>query len=344
MRIGFPASFLLHGGILAWALISLEHAKPFKPPEPEPVEVAIITEDGLTRLKQGDRNAKQLEAALSPPAPDSKAVKETPKPKPPEPKAPPPPAEEVKAEPPTPEPPKPEPKADPIADKLAMLPPEPPQPEGPTPEELARQQAEKKAAELKKQQEAAKKAADEKKRKDDLKKKQDDAKKAAELKKKLEDAKKLPKPDDFEAEMAKALQDKDPNKHTPPPPGGTQQALGKKGPTAGAPEGHDTVLTASQGKLLGSQMKRQVTKCWNINSGADGVDKIRIEVEVRFNPDGRIAAEPRVVSRGTGPLYADMSNSALRALKQCQPYDLPKDLYKGGWDFMIVEFDPSRMF
>ena len=116
MRFGLPFSLLLHGGVLAWALVVLERTPPFKPPEPEPVEVAIITEDGLTRLTQGDRNAKQLEAAPAKPAPDSKAVKETPKVKPPEAQAPPP--EVAKVEPPPkPEPPKP----DPIAEKLAML-------------------------------------------------------------------------------------------------------------------------------------------------------------------------------------------------------------------------------
>ena len=90
MRIGLPVSFFLHAGLMAWALISLERVQPLKAPEPEPVEVAMITEDGLTRLRQGDRNSKQLEAAPAPPAPDTKAVKEPPKPTPPPPAATPP--------------------------------------------------------------------------------------------------------------------------------------------------------------------------------------------------------------------------------------------------------------
>ena len=337
MRFGLPVSFLLHGGILAWALITLERTPPFKPPEPEPVEVAIISEDGLTRLRQGDRNAKQLEAAPAPPAPDSKAVKEPPKPKPPEPKAPPPPAEEVKVEPPKPEPPKP----DPITEKLAMLPPEP---VGPTPEEVARLEAEKKAADDKKRQDAAKKAADEKKKRDDLKKKQDEAKRLADLKKRQEEAKKAAEPDDFEAEMQKALKDNDPTKRTPPPPGGTQQALGKKGPTAGAPEGRDTQLTASQGALLGSLIKQAVSKCWNINSGVEGIDKIVVKLEVHLRPDGRLVQPPRVVNSMPGPLFADTANSAMRAVVQCEPYNFPQELYKGGWDQAIWTFDPRRMF
>jgi len=145
--------------------------------------------------------------------------------------------------------------------------------------------------------------------------------------------------------MQKALKDNDPRKRAPQPSGSqVAQASNVKGPLAGAPEGKDTRLTASQASLLGSLMKKQVQRCWNINAGADGIDKIKVEIEVKLGPDGRIQGQPRVVSRGSGPLYADMADSAMRALLQCQAYDLPKDLYKGGWDHMIVDFDPSRMF
>lgn len=347
MQFELPTSMLLHGGLIAWALIGFNEVKPFKPPEPEPVEVAIISEDGLTRLMQGDRTAKQLQAALAKPAPPSPAVKETPKAKPPEPTPPPPPP----PEPAKVEPPPPPPKA------AEAPPPPPPKPPEPQKDEIA-ELALKAEAEAQRKAEAAKKAADEKKRlddlkkkqeadkkrRDDLKKKQDEAKKLADAKRKQDEAKKKPA-DDFFEDMQKALQDKDPRKRAPQPSGSqVAQANAPKGPQAGAPEGKDTKLTASEAGLLGSMMKRQVTRCWNINSGADGVDRVRVEIEVRLSADGRIAAQPRVVSRGSGPLYADMADSAMRALVQCQPYDLPKHLYKGGWDFMIVEFDPSRMF
>jgi colicin import membrane protein len=65
---------------------------------------------------------------------------------------------------------------------------------------------------------------------------------------------------------------------------------------------------------------------------------------VRLRPDGRLIQEPRVINSGVGPLFADAANSAVRALVQCEPYDLPRDLYEGGWDHMVVTFDPQRMF
>ncbi len=347
MRFSLPVSALLHGGLIAWALVGLQEVKPFKPPEPEPVEVAMITEDGLTRLRQGDRNSKNLEAAPAKIAPPSQAVKETPKAKPPEPAPPPPPPppEPAKVEPPPP-PPKPEPPkaAEPRKDEIAAL---ALQAEA---EAQAKAEAERKAAEERKRQEELKRRQEaEKKRRDELKKKQDEQKRLAELKRKADEAKKKQSEESFEDLMQKALKDNDPRKRAPQP-GGPQVAAAPsnvKGPLAGAPEGRDTKLTASEANLLGSLMKKQVARCWNISAGADGVDKIRIEVEVRLSPDGRIQGQPRVVSRGTGPLYADMADSAMRALIQCQApngYDLPKHLYKGGWDHMIVEFDPTRMF
>jgi colicin import membrane protein len=352
--LSLPASALLHGGLLAWAIIGFQETKPFKPIEPEPVEVAIITEDGLTRLRQGDRNAKNLEAAPAKAAPPSQAVKETPKAKPPEPTPPPPPPPEpAKIEPPPPPPPK--------AAEAPPPPPPPPKPPEPAKDEIAelalkaeaeakaeaqrKADAERKAAEerkrlddLKKRQEA------EKKKRDDLKKKQDELKRLAEAKRRAEEAKKKPS-DDFFDDMQKALKDNDPRKRAPQPSGAqVAQASNVKGPLAGAPEGRDTRLTTSEANLLGSMMKRQVSRCWNISSGAEGVDRIKIEIEVKLGPDGRIQGQPKVVSRGTGPLYSDMADSAMRALIQCQAYDLPKHLYKGGWDHMIVDFDPSRMF
>lgn len=346
MRFSLPSSMLLHGGLLAWALVGFQDVKPFKPAEPEPVEVAIISEDGLVRLRQGDRNAKNLEAAVAKEAPPSQAVKETPRAKPPEPTPPPPPPPEpAKVEPPPPPvakvepPPKPaEPQKDEIAE-LALKAEAEAQAQAQALAEAQRKaEAERKRLEdLKKRQEA------EKKKRDELKKKQDEQKKLAELKRQ-EEAKKKPS-DDFFDDMQKALKDNDPTKRAPQPSGAqVAQASNVKGPLAGAPEGKDTRLTASQASLLGSLMKKQVQRCWNINAGADGIDKIKVEIEVKLGPDGRIQGQPRVVSRGSGPLYADMADSAMRALLQCQAYDLPKDLYKGGWDHMIVDFDPSRMF
>lgn len=350
MRLSLPASALLHGGLLAWALIGLSEVKPFKPPEPEPVEVAIITEDGLTRLRQGDRNAKNLEAAPAKAAPPSQAVKETPKAKPPDPTPPPPPPPEpVKVEPPPPPPPR-------VAE-----PPPPPKPPEPKKDEIAelalkaeaeaaaaaaaKAEAERKAAEEAKRQEALKKKQeDDRKRREALKKKQDEQKRLADLKRKQEEAKKKPSEDFFE-DMQKALKDNDPRKRAPQPSGAqVAQASNVKGPLAGAPEGRDTQLTASQGALLGSLIKRAVQPCFNVDGGADGVKEIVVRVAVQLRPDGQLAATPKLMERRPGPLFDAVADAAMRAVHRCGPYSFPPELYKGGWENSVWRFAPGEMF
>jgi colicin import membrane protein len=345
---GLTVSTVLHSSILAWALVSFGATPPLKTPDPEPVEVALISPDELVRLRQGDRNAKILEAAPETKPQPEVAKQEAPKPKPPPP-APPPAAEP----PPPPEPKAAEPPKDPIADKIAALPPEAPQaaPPPPPPEpdrialQIAAEEARRKAEEAQRakaeaEAKAKARAEAEAKRKKELAEKK--RREEAERKRREAEA----KAKQFDADRIAALIDKSPEKRGAPPaaPANPAPAAKAKGPTAGAPEGRDTRLTASQASMIGVMMRQAVSRCWNINAGADGIDKIVVDVNVRLKPDGYLDGEPRLAGSGSGALYASAAASALRALKQCEPYELPKELYRGGWDHMVVTFDPSKMF
>lgn len=367
MYVGLTISLTAHVMLLGWALISFQATPPLKIPEPEPVEVALITNDDLVRLTRGDRSSKKLKTRAAEQvekAPVKKAAKK--------------PVVKAVQPPPSAEPP-PAPKPDDIAKKLASL--EPPKPAGPTLEELAAKAAKEAAAEKQKAVEKAaaelalKKAAEEEKKKkaDAEKKKKAEAekkRKAAEAKRRKAEAEKKrkqrlkakrarerklaakrrrererKKKQSFEGRMA-ALLNKVPDAKAPlagsPDPNNDRKL--PRGAQAGAPEGRDTRLTASQASLLGSIMKREVARCWNINSGLEGIDRIVVEVEIRLRPDGRLDGQPKVVSRGGGAIFQDAANNAMRALVQCEPYNLPKQFYKGGWDHMVVKFDPQKMF
>ena len=118
-------------------------------------------------------------------------------------------------------------------------------------------------------------------------------------------------------------------------------------PVASAPEHRGSQLTASQRSLIGVMMKRAVSRCWNINSGLEGIDRIVIEVEVKLTRDGRLQQTPQVTNSVKGiywPPFNEAAASAVRALTECQPYELPLKLYEGGWDHMIITFDPQQMF
>lgn len=363
MYVGLTISICLHLGLLAWAVVSFAETKPHKPPQPEPVAVAIITPDDLVRLRKGDRSSKKLETRPAKQSTQSKAKKPARKP-----------VKTVKR-PPVKTPPQ----KDPIADKLASL----AEPKV-DPAEAARKaaaarakaQAEAKAkaqaeaerkraalaakrkaeAEAKAKAEAAakakaearKKAAAERKRKAEAERKRKAAaerkrKAAAERKRKLAEEKKRKA---FDPGKISALLNKIPDSQAAP--AGSWQTDAKPnlptGAAAGAPEGKDTRLTASEVSMIAVMMKSATARCWNINSGLEGAAQLVVDVEVRLREDGSIDGTPRVTNMRSDPAFRDAADSAMRALIQCAPYDLPRKFYKGGWDHMVVTFDPQRMF
>lgn len=346
MRLGLPVSLVLHGALLAWALVTIHSIPPLKLPEPEPVEVSIVTPDALVRLRQGDREAKQREAEAKESPLKEPPKKETPKrivpPTPPPPAAaePPPPPPEAKAEPP-PKPPEP-PKPDPIAEQLAK--PEPAPDPGPTPEEkLALEQkleAERKAEEQRKQAELKKKQ-DEELRKKQLAAEAARKKKAEEEKKRREaEAKKK----QFDSQRMAELLNKLPDDRAPPagaptPPLTPTRA---RGPVAGAPEGRDSQLTANQQSMLGMLINKTYSSQWDISCGSDGVDQIVVKVAVSIKPDGHLAQPPRVMNQIAGELFRLMADAALRAVQKADPVAFPPDLYKGGWDSFVINFDARQ--
>jgi len=273
VHFGLIISLCLHAAVLGWAVLNISTLEPLSVAEPEPIAVDLVTPGEVTKLRLGSRSAKQLQAqpkesprpdiakkeapkptpvatAPPPPAPEPAApAKEDPKPEPP--KAEPPP----KVVPPAP-PPVPEPSKDPVADKLAALPPEP-QAAPPVPaleeqkklDELMKEQQrqaeeqQKKLEEERRQVEEEKKKLEEEKKKieeeakkveekrqqeeeerrqAELKKKQEEEKrrKEAELKKKREEEKRRKEAEakkKFDADKISALLNKMPDKGAPRP-------------------------------------------------------------------------------------------------------------------------------
>jgi len=341
---GFITSFIGHALLLAYALLSF-HEQPLDLPTVIPIEATIVTPSELTRLKQGDPNAKQLEAkAKEEPPPEETSKKEADKPNPvvaPPPAAEPPPPEPEKSEPKKAEPP-PEPKKDPIAEKLAAAPPEPTPEPGPTLDEKKKLEEkleqERKAEEEKKKAEEKKK--EEAKKKAEEKKKLEAKKKAEEKKRKLaEEKRKQREKNKFDADKIAALLDKTPDKRGAPksstPP---TKPTDYEGPTAGERQGHDTVLSARQQDLLLSMINRQLEPCARLPGGGGGPDTPVVNVRFQLNQDGSLNGEPVVINRQNTPLFLIAADASVRAIKQCAPFQLPPDMY-GAWSTVTWAFD-----
>jgi len=92
------------------------------------------------------------------------------------------------------------------------------------------------------------------------------------------------------------------------------------------------------------QFIMQVTKCWTIPATkSDKPPVVRLHVQLRR--DGTVAAVFTTdVQRYTSDAdYKLLTDSAIRALQQCQPYrSLPANRYDT-WRIMELNFDPAIM-
>ena len=80
MRGGLTTSVVLHAALLAWALFTIQAQRELRLPDPEPIAVDLVNASELTRLRQGARNAKQMEAEAKEAPKADPAKKEAPKP------------------------------------------------------------------------------------------------------------------------------------------------------------------------------------------------------------------------------------------------------------------------
>jgi colicin import membrane protein len=180
------------------------------------------------------------------------------------------------------------------------------------------------------------------KRKAELKRKQDEKRREDARKRKLAEEKAKAQ---FSADRLSALLDKTPDPRAPAPAAPQPDEPSRaKGPVLGAAEGRDRTISTSDAAFLAGLMRQAVSRCWNINAGLEGVERLVVEIEVRLRPDGSLADPPKVVNSGNSPLFRDAADSALRALIACAPYRMPPDKYTGGWEHMILSFDPRDMF
>ncbi len=109
-------------------------------------------------------------------------------------------------------------------------------------------------------------------------------------------------------------------------------------PPLGQADGRDREL--SQNEF--DRFIRQIEQCWNPPIGAAGAGDLVPVIGFRLRRDGRIDGFPRVINGSSSPFFRAAADEAIRALKQCQPYDLPAEKYDD-WADNEITFDPSVM-
>jgi len=90
-------------------------------------------------------------------------------------------------------------------------------------------------------------------------------------------------------------------------------------------------------------LRAKIAQCWNPPPGGLGADAIIVKLRLQLNEDGSLIGYPTVANSGFSPFFQDAADSAVRAVYQCQPYELPAEKY-AVWRDMILNFDPRQMY
>jgi hypothetical protein len=92
---------------------------------------------------------------------------------------------------------------------------------------------------------------------------------------------------------------------------------------------------------LAALVQRQLMRCWMPPKRLVGTN-LAATVRFKLNRDGSLADVPTVVKPATDSLSQSASESALRAVRQCTPLNLPADKYEY-WQEVIATFDPRKL-
>ncbi len=139
----------------------------------------------------------------------------------------------------------------------------------------------------------------------------------------------------FDAERVAALLDK----RTPQRQAATGATL-NSAPSLGAEAGESAKLSQTELDAL----RARLMQLWNPPVGIRNAREMIVRIRVRFNPDGRLAGPPLVVSSGQGALFNSARDSAIRALYRGQPFDMLKPEHYDAWQDVEITFDPRDMF
>jgi len=87
--------------------------------------------------------------------------------------------------------------------------------------------------------------------------------------------------------------------------------------------------------------KMQVQKCWNAPAGVANTEKLHVVLRLALTRDGLLTARPALIEGSASPHGPALMESAIRALRQCQPYRfLPQDRYEE-WKVLDLTFSPN---
>jgi outer membrane biosynthesis protein TonB len=90
-------------------------------------------------------------------------------------------------------------------------------------------------------------------------------------------------------------------------------------------------------------LRARLEGLWNVPAGVRDPRELTLDVEIKLNPDGNLAAAPIVLTSGNSPMFVAASESAVRAVYKGQPYTMLRPEHYELWKDIIVTFDPQHL-
>lgn len=114
-------------------------------------------------------------------------------------------------------------------------------------------------------------------------------------------------------------------------------------PSQGAPTASAARMSPSMWGQLDGLLQEQYKRCWSY-FGTGGARYIP-QVRVSYSPDGALIGGPSLVNPPSDPNMQSLAESALRAVRRCNPLRIPAQFqpYYAQWKSRIVRFDPEDM-
>ncbi len=123
-----------------------------------------------------------------------------------------------------------------------------------------------------------------------------------------------------------------------------EQALGaspreERHVARGVPEGRSDRMTANEIDAF----RAQISRCWTPPVGGLGGDAIIVKLRIGLSENGSLMRPPEISNSVSSPFFRPAADSAVRAVVQCQPYQMPAEKYDL-WRDMLLTFDPRDMY
>jgi colicin import membrane protein len=114
----------------------------------------------------------------------------------------------------------------------------------------------------------------------------------------------------------------------------------------GTATGSAQKLNPSQRDALIGVIQEQLHRCWSVPIAVQSAPKPPVaSLKIRLNQDGSLSAEPAVLNPSSDALFKMAADSAARAARRCAPLSIPAKFqpYYQDWKELTVNFNPSDM-